>query len=55
VIELLVTLLLGAVATGPVLWTNYPTCDFRTAPLVTPCREVRGQWNGTVDGRVWPP
>lgn len=31
---------------------NLPTCDMRE-PIHEKCREVKGVWGGTVDGRVW--
>lgn len=52
-IEMFIALMIGAFASGPGMWENLPTCDFR-APITTRCREVRGQWGGTVDGRIHP-
>lgn len=51
-IELFALLLAGLFVTGPGIWENLPTCDLR-APILHRCREVRGVWGGTVDGRVW--
>lgn len=50
-IELFIALLIGAFATGPVMWENLPTCDMRK-PIERKCREVRGQWGGRVDGAI---
>ena len=47
-------LLFGAMISAPVMWENLPTCDYRE-PIVKRCREVRGQWGGTVDGRIVMP
>jgi hypothetical protein len=50
-IEMFIALLFGAFVSGPFMWENLPTCDM-TKPITAKCREVRGQWGGTVDGRV---
>lgn len=53
-LELLLVMLFGAFVSGPVMWENLPTCDFRE-PIKARCREVRGQWGGAVDGRIVMP
>jgi hypothetical protein len=50
-IELLLALMIGAFVSGPFIWENLPTCDMRK-PIERKCREVRGQWGGTVDGAI---
>ena len=46
----LILMLIGGTGLG-VFWENLPTCDM-TKPITVRCREVRGQWGGTVDGRI---
>lgn len=50
-IGFIISLIFGSLVTGPGMWENLPTCNM-DAPIVERCREVRGQWGGTVDGRI---
>lgn len=57
IIEILMVLFAAAAfSTGPVMWENLPTCHLEDPAVKPPvkCREVRGQWGGTVDGRIHP-